>query len=67
MHVNGNSGELIRLSMISSYTAGNGPQLSFWNSTSEELASIRGVFNETSQGNRANLIFGTRTSDALGF
>jgi hypothetical protein len=66
LHVNGNSGELIRLSMISSYTAGNGPQLSFWNSTSEELASIRGVFNETSQGNRANLIFGTRTSDALG-
>ena len=65
-HVHGNSGELIRLSMTSSYTASNGPQLSFWNATSEELASIRGVFNENNQGNRANLIFGTRTSDTLG-
>ena len=66
LHVHGTNGEVVRLSMASSYTAGNGPQLSFWNATSEELASIRGVFNETGQGNRANLIFGTRTSDALG-
>ena len=66
LHVHGTNGEVVRLSMASSYTAGYGPQLSFWNAAQEELASIRGVFNETSQGNRANLIFGTRTSDALG-
>ena len=66
LHVHGPTGEVVRLSMASSYTAGHGPQLSFWNATTEDLASIRGVFNETSQGNRANLIFGTRTSDALG-
>ena len=66
LHVHGTNGEVVRLSMASSYTAGYGPQLSFWNGAQEELASIRGAFNETSQGNRANLIFGTRTSDTLG-
>ena len=66
LHVHGTSGEILRLSMPSNYTAGAGPQLSFWHRGDEELASIRGVFNETGQGNRANLIFGTRTSDTLG-
>jgi hypothetical protein len=66
LHVHGDSGEILRLSMPSNYTAGAGPQLSFWHRGDEELASIRGVFNETSQGNRANLLFGTRTSDVLG-
>jgi len=52
--------------MPNTYTAGAGPKLSFWNAASEELAFIRGVFNETGQGNRGNLLLGTRTSDALG-
>ncbi len=66
LEVNGASGEVLRLSMPVTYVANAGPKLSFWNAASEELGFVRGVFNETSQGNRANLLFGTRTSDALG-
>jgi hypothetical protein len=66
LEVNGASGEVLRLSMPITYVANAGPKLSFWNAASEELGFVRGVFNETGQGNRGNLLFGTRTSDALG-
>jgi hypothetical protein len=66
LDVNGASGEVLRVSMTNTYVANAGPKLSFWNGSSEELGFVRGVFNETNQGNRGNLLFGTRTSDALG-
>ena len=66
LEVRGSSGEVVRMSMPNTYTAGAGPKLSFWNAGGEELAFVRGVFNETNQGNRGNLLLGTRTSDALG-
>lgn len=66
LEVRGSSGDVVRLSMPNTYAAGAGPKLSFWNAASEELAFVRGVFNETGQGNRGNLLLGTRTSDALG-
>jgi hypothetical protein len=52
--------------MTNTYVANAGPKISLWNGVSEELGFVRGVFNETGQGNRGNLLFGTRTSDALG-
>ena len=64
-HVHGPSGEVARISQVSNYTAGSGPELSFYNSGSEKLASVRGVFDRAS-GQYGNLLLGTRTSDAAG-
>jgi hypothetical protein len=66
LHIQGTTGEVVRLSMPNTYVANAGPEIAFWNGISENLASIAGVFNENGQGNRGNLVFKTRTSDALG-
>ena len=67
LHVYSATDETLRLSRVASYTAGSGPMITFRNGeTGEELAFIQGAFDTSSQGNYANLYFGTRTSDALG-
>jgi len=56
----------LRLSVPSSYLKDVGPRMEFWNSSTNELASIQGSFKNNSDGNYGRLDFGVRTSDALG-
>lgn len=65
IHAVGAPGEVLRLSMPNTYVANAGPELVFWNGTSEDLASIAGVFKDSNQGNYGNLVFKTRTNDQV--
>lgn len=54
-------------SSASSFTADYGPTVVFRNGTAgEELAGLKGAFEQSSQGNYGYLSFLTRTSDAAG-
>lgn len=65
LHVEAPAGETLRLSMPNTYVANAGPEIAFWNSTNEALASIAGVFKDSNQGNYGNLVFKTRTNDQV--
>jgi len=60
------NGEALRLSQVDDANTDVGPSLTFYNGVNHQhLASIKGAFN-AANGNYANLIFSTRTTDALG-
>ena len=56
----------ITISSTAGYLANSGARLSFRSGNAEELAGIKGSFEQSNQGNYGNLTFLTRTTDALG-
>ena len=65
LHVYGGNNTGITISS-NGYVANAGSMLRFRQMNSEELAGIKGSFEQSGQGNYGNLTFLTRTSDALG-
>jgi len=67
VHNTASNSTVLILSDGSGYVADNGPTLLFRHGVAvEDLASIRGGFEASDNDNFGNLVFGTRTSNALG-